>query len=1414
MAGLGDESPDLGFRKPKPPPPSPGFARAGTLSWQQRPTSRGLDHVRGQQQQQQEQPLAADNRETVERPGSCKGTTAEEQDVGGRGRPLSQQYDGSDFLRQTAERAKRSEAFRQSRDLEYGAQAGLPSMGGRLSPEKERTDDLASSGSLRRKPDPSPTRSTARGGEASSAAMSLATKAPPPLTPPERFVPSASGEASPTRSPEQPFRPAAMSPTQARMSQDLEPRATSPTKGMGSFVQSAMMKRADSISRRDSARSKQRPLSLAKGGSNQATNDTREGSPLRSSNPGSPEKSAFSQNDIVLQPTSKESPVEKAGSPARPTSSRPTSSSGELVGKANERPASGGRARPFDHAPLPKSEGGSKPRTSTRESVEAPPASKASTAANQQPSWMEELKKKKAAGASTDTKDTAASLSKETLAASSADRHSSQASQPKPSESSAAIASRPSASRTPRESPAPPEKSALASKSISEPSRPKPEPPSKVDFRANLKSRPVAADKGAQQEAEFKNVFGKLKKAETKNYVAPDELKNNIMRGKAGLAITGGPKPSERRDELKESILKKKEEMKPGGGAGMGKDEGMPNHDGPTTTSAAAPPLQASKAVGKPIGSSDEPGPKTSLDSKREPAKTKQEQTSKPEAPSKPKDIAPPHPSWKTSRIVAASAPSSSKPTQEATQQTANPASARLGLTKTTSNETEKTTAGKMKAEPKAYPRKSPIDPVAAKAASTETQGGLADRFNPALAGLIAKGPPPAATEQDSDKPGPSVASSQELKASSGSAEKSEPLTHATKGRARGPKRRLPTAASASKAAEPPPAAPIQTKAEVQKREDAPSNAQPSSSTSSSTQSKPLSVGEQVARRAAAAQPGSPVETAVAAKPSASRPAASKPDAATKVSVEASMSLARGSNDKMKSEGLVKEAKSTASSPSKPAFQLKPSQSDDPSKPEVLSKKEAKAMTTSAPKPATSPKPSAFMANAATSEANHRSPPMTPKSHNIISKSKAPLSPPEQDATPRPRIVSPKPLISKAEIGGNEVKIAKPLRSPTVPPKDPDKPAKSPKSPPVPAKDSAKLARIASNSSLSLLMTPPIGLGIESKAKEAPEALSREAKLIKDFFQNVSNPPFKTDLNTQSLLSSTGVADGKIKTLQKEIWEITGDGKRTAMPPHQQHLLFENSMYLCTHRFTNQASRRCTEVYLWYGDGVSSSAVEDAQLFCRNAAREAGGKLSVLTQGKESPNFLEALGGILVVRQGSAAHAPSTYVLRGRKHIGHLTFDEVPFAPRSLCSGFPHLVAAPGGRLHLWIGRGASADELGCARLIGMDVGTGEIDEVDDGREPAAFWRVFGGSAEMRSAAAPHWAQKAANEKYRTRLFAVDDARPKSGSSYLWNRFPGGGGTPTDGGAAAGIREIVPYSQADLSRDGIFVLDTFFEIFV
>ncbi|KAL3964848.1 hypothetical protein ACCO45_001852 [Purpureocillium lilacinum] len=99
------------------------------------------------------------------------------------------------------------------------------------------------------------------------------------------------------------------------------------------------------------------------------------------------------------------------------------------------------------------------------------------------------------------------------------------------------------------------------------PTKPKPETPPKKDFRASLKQRTLPQEAPKGDEAEFKNVFGNLRRTKTQNYVAPDD---NILRGKAGLNQTDGPKKSERKDEFKEAILQKREGFKKAQAEGKG----------------------------------------------------------------------------------------------------------------------------------------------------------------------------------------------------------------------------------------------------------------------------------------------------------------------------------------------------------------------------------------------------------------------------------------------------------------------------------------------------------------------------------------------------------------------------------------------------------------------------------------------------------------------------------------------------------------------------------------------------------------------------------------------------------------------------------------------------------------------------
>lgn len=85
---------------------------------------------------------------------------------------------------------------------------------------------------------------------------------------------------------------------------------------------------------------------------------------------------------------------------------------------------------------------------------------------------------------------------------------------------------------------------------------------SKSDFRANLRSCNIQSSSVNSCGSELKNKFVQLRPTRTQKYVAPDEFKENITRGKASLNATAGPQKTNHKDEFKEAILKKKEDFR------------------------------------------------------------------------------------------------------------------------------------------------------------------------------------------------------------------------------------------------------------------------------------------------------------------------------------------------------------------------------------------------------------------------------------------------------------------------------------------------------------------------------------------------------------------------------------------------------------------------------------------------------------------------------------------------------------------------------------------------------------------------------------------------------------------------------------------------------------------------------------
>jgi len=309
----------------------------------------------------------------------------------------------------------------------------------------------------------------------------------------------------------------------------------------------------------------------------------------------------------------------------------------------------------------------------------------------------------------------------------------------------------------------------------------------------------------------------------------------------------------------------------------------------------------------------------------------------------------------------------------------------------------------------------------------------------------------------------------------------------------------------------------------------------------------------------------------------------------------------------------------------------------------------------------------------------------------------------------------------------------------------------------------------------------------------------------------------------------TGLA---AKTLRKNIQEVLSDGSLRPLAQQEEYSLFDEAVYVCTHVSTPTAgSAKRAQTFVWAGDAASKSTIEQAQLVARRLGREAG-SVSIVTcqQGYETPDFLQALGGIMVTRRGSRKGAPKQYMLCGRKHLGHITFDEMDLSVKSLCPGFVYLVSYPvtlqQTKLYLWKGSACSTEEVSAARLTAMDLSeTGEIIEVDDGAEFASFLKVFGPGTTKSSVpkTSPFWRAKGqAPEDFAVRLFRIQQAEAKTSmitSLFTrrpsWNKFsPSRSPSRPAEEVKVEAKHISPFTQSDLDADGIYLLDAHSELYV
>ena len=324
----------------------------------------------------------------------------------------------------------------------------------------------------------------------------------------------------------------------------------------------------------------------------------------------------------------------------------------------------------------------------------------------------------------------------------------------------------------------------------SEPSiTPKPEPSPKptTDFRSTLRSRPVSKP-DSQEQPEFLSKFGTLRKAQQEKYVAPDVLKANITRGKRGLTITEGPQKRERKDELRDSLLAKKEQWQ------QEKDAGIV-HERKISEPPASPEKPEALATRELLGRNKSvKGPPRSPEKTRnitpEAIRFRKSIREKPKVETPAIEQAKPDVVDSVATEPSAAPLSSTSLRKSVTKPFPSPPAKEHSTAESLERTVSLPRSEKRDPPPPAEERSNTYPPVAATAPTSK----LAARFNPALAGILARGPPasggsPAGSRSESPA-GLDKSSKPVQVTSSEPPVAGAPLADVRKGRAKGPKKR------------------------------------------------------------------------------------------------------------------------------------------------------------------------------------------------------------------------------------------------------------------------------------------------------------------------------------------------------------------------------------------------------------------------------------------------------------------------------------------------------------------------------------------------------------------------------------------------------------------------------------------------
>jgi hypothetical protein len=204
--------------------------------------------------------------------------------------------------------------------------------------------------------------------------------------------------------------------------------------------------------------------------------------------------------------------------------------------------------------------------------------------------------------------------------------------------------------------------------------------------------------------------------------------------------------------------------------------------------------------------------------------------------------------------------------------------------------------------------------------------------------------------------------------------------------------------------------------------------------------------------------------------------------------------------------------------------------------------------------------------------------------------------------------------------------------------------------------------------------------------------------------------PPKPKYPTLEIVPPTGATPKQIidkERLFVQAWLIVSRVKHVSLPNTEENVLYEKDMHAFLYMFNSEpgALEPSAIKFLWVGRECTLGEKEGMEFVRLMGDQNAD--TQVIQQGKETPLFMRALGGVIVTRTGTRrplnSEEDALFCIRGC--LGGISIDQCEFRKAEFCSGFSFVVKRDVGDVFVWHGNGSLSEEIAAARRFAGQLG-------------------------------------------------------------------------------------------------------------